>query len=68
MIYPLHKEVPMKRMKVKIEFTIEADENDLLDVAEAVRSELSEIVEDEDPLDRRGVSVDMGGDEDEDED
>lgn len=58
----------MKRMKVKIEFTIEADQGDLLDIAESVRSELQEIIEDEDPLDRRGVSVDMGNSEDEDED
>lgn len=58
----------MKRMKVKIEFAIEAEQGDLLDIAESVRSELLEIIEDEDPLDRRGVSVDMGNSEDEDED
>lgn len=57
----------MKRMKVKIAFTIEADQSDLLDIADSIRAELQEIIEDEDPLDRRGVSVDMGEDEDEDE-
>jgi len=54
-------------MKVKIAFTIEADQSDLLDIADSIRAELQEIIEDEDPLDRRGVSVDMGEDEDEDE-
>ena len=55
----------MRTMKVSIEFEIEAEVGDHEAIRDAVRDELSAIIEDEDPLDRRGVSVDLNEEEDE---
>jgi hypothetical protein len=55
----------VKTLKVKIAFEIEVDSDNYDEINDAIRTELSELVEDEDPQDHRYVSVVENEEEDE---